>query len=96
MANVYDEGDLARISAAFTVAGTATDPTTVTLKVRDPSGNTDTYTYALGLVTKSSTGNYYKDITLDEVGRWYYRWAGTGTVVSQEEGYLFVKGGAIT
>lgn len=91
MANVYDRGDLVRITGTFTVAGTATDPTTVTLKVKDPSGNVDTYTYALSQVTKSSTGVYYKDISLDEAGYWYYQWTGTGTVESVDEDYLVVR-----
>jgi hypothetical protein len=88
--NNYDEGDLVRLTAAFTVASVATDPTTVTLKVKDPSGNVTTYTYALAEVTKDSTGNYHKDITIDEPGVWYYRWIGTGTVVAADEARLDV------
>lgn len=91
MANVYDKGDLVRITGTFTVASTATDPTTITLKVKDPSGNVDTYTYALSQVTKSSTGVYYKDISLDEAGYWHYQWTGTGTVESVDEDYLVVR-----
>lgn len=91
MANVYDKGDLVRITGTFTVASVATDPTTITLKVKDPSGNVDTYTYALSQVTKSSTGVYYKDISLDEAGYWYYQWTGTGAVESVDEDYLVVR-----
>lgn len=91
MTSVYDKGDLVRITGTFTVASTATDPTTITLKVKDPSGNVDTYTYALSQVTKSSTGVYYKDLSLDEAGYWYYQWIGTGAVESVDEGYFVVK-----
>ena len=90
MANLYDVGDLVRISGPFTVAGVATDPTTVTLKIKDPSGNVATYTYALAEIIKDSVGNYYKDIIIDEAGYWYYRWEGTGTVQAADEKYLFV------
>lgn len=91
MANVYDKGDQVRLTGTFTVGGTATDPTTVTLKVKDPSGNVDTYTYALSQIAKSSTGVYYKDLSLDEAGYWYYQWAGTGAVESVDEDYLVVR-----
>ncbi len=85
MANQYDKGDLIRLSAAFTVSGTPTDPTTVTFKVKTPSGTTTTYTYALAQITKDSTGNYHKDISASEAGFWYCRMEGTGTVESADE-----------
>ena len=92
MANVYDKGDLVRITGTFTnSAGVAADPTTITLNVKDPSGNVGTYTYALAEITKSATGVYYKDISLDETGYWYYQWAGTGAVESVDEDYLVVR-----
>jgi len=91
MANTYDIGDGVRVSIAFTVDDVATDPTTVTLKIKDPTPTTTTYTYALATVTKGSTGNYYKDITIDASGTWYYRWTGTGTVVAATEDYFEVR-----
>lgn len=91
MASTYDKNDLVRLSCAFTVGGTATDPTTVTLKVKDPSGNTDTYTYALAQITKGTTGNYYKDVTVDEVGIWTYQYMGTGACQAVSEGWLEVR-----
>ena len=97
MANTYDKGDLVRITGAFTVAGTATDPTTVTLKILRPAGTSAlTYTYAAAEITKDSVGNYHKDITIDTEGEWYYRWIGTGTVVSESEDYFFVRDAVVT
>jgi hypothetical protein len=87
----YDKGDLVRLSAAFTVEGVATDPTTVTLKIHDPSGNAVTYTYALGQVTRDSVGNYHFDLAVDETGIWPYHWSGTGTVVTAGEAFLYVR-----
>lgn len=81
----YDKGDRIRLSASFTSNSVAADPTAVVLKVKDPSGNIATYTYALAEVTKSATGNYYKDISIDESGEWYYRWEGTGAVEAADE-----------
>lgn len=91
MANKYDKGDLVRVSAAFNILGVATDPTTITLKVKNPAGTVSTYTFALGQVTRSGTGAYYKDVSVDSVGLWFYRWEGTGAVVSAGEGYFDAK-----
>jgi hypothetical protein len=91
MANTYDIGDLVRVTGTFTVSGTATDPTTITLKVLPPGSAVLTYTYALSEVTKSATGVYYKDIPITSSGTWYYRWISTGTVVSAGEEYFHVR-----
>lgn len=89
--NTYDIGDLVRVDGAFAVGGVATDPTTITLKVLPPGGDLLTYTYAAGEITKSGAGVYYKDIPITAAGTWYYRWLGTGAVVSGGEGYFYVR-----
>ena len=91
MATTYDKGDLVCITATFTVSDVNTDPTAISLKVQDPSGNEATYTYALGQVTKTGTGLYRYDLTIDETGYWYYRWEGTGAMVSSAEAHLLVR-----
>ena len=91
MATTYDIGDAVKLAAAFTSSSVAADPTTVTLKVKDPSGNESTYTYALGQVIRESVGNYYKIVSLDEAGTWYYRFVGTGAVETAAEGFLYVR-----
>ena len=83
-------GQQIQLTAAFTSSGSAADPTTITLKILDPSGNTDTYTYAGGTVSKSGTGGYYKNFTPDEAGTWRLYWAGTGTVVAATQGEFFI------
>lgn len=87
-AQAYMEGSTVRVQATFAVAGVNTDPTTVTLKVKDTDGTTTTYTYALGQVTKSATGVYYKDIvpaSVAVVAEWSYRWKGTGAAAGVAE-----------
>lgn len=80
MANAYDIGDVIRVTGTFTDAdGTAIDPDTITCKVKDPSGNIASYTYADSEVTRSDTGVYYVDVTIDEAGDWWYRFESTGT-----------------
>ena len=91
MANIYDINDRIRMSVVFSVAGVSTDPATITLKVQDPSGNEATYTHALAEVTRSDTGDYFKDITIDEAGYWYYRWEGTGAVIAAAEAMLMIR-----
>lgn len=94
----YDVGDGVRFKATITdLDGSAADPTTVTVKIRDPSGNTETLVYGVdGDVKKSGTGIYYVDRTIDEAGVWRHRWAGTGAVVVAEEAGLTVKEQVVT
>ena len=91
MANTYDIGDVVRLTGTFTVSGSATDPTTITLKVKPGGGTLLSYTYAAGEITKSTTGVYYKDIPITAAGVWYYNWTSTGAVATAEEGFFFVR-----
>ena len=91
MADNIHVGDALQLKCTFTVSGTKTDPTTVTLEVRDPSSNTDTYTYAAAEITKDATGVFSKTIAFDEAGWWTYEWAATGTVVAVEGNRIYVR-----
>lgn len=92
-ATVFYQGtnELATLSNAFSVAGTATDPDTVTLVVTDPAGTATTYTYAGATITKSSTGVYTKDIPCTSAGLWTYVWVGTGAASDVAPGSWFVE-----
>lgn len=85
----YDLFRLIRISATFvsTDGLTPADPSTVHFFSRNPLGSVSTYLYgaAGASVTRAGAGAYYKEITLDLVGSWYYRAQGTGGVQSAEE-----------
>lgn len=89
----YDLGDQVRMSVSFTnSAGSAADPTTVTCKITDPSGNIETLVYGTDPdLVKAGTGSYQVDRKVDESGMWYYRFEGTGSVVSAAEGFLVVR-----
>jgi hypothetical protein len=89
----YDKGDQVRVSATFkNIAGTATDPTTVVAKIKDPSGNVSTYTYGTDAeLIKDATGMYHIDVDIDERGLWYYRWEATGAVKTAEESTFTVR-----
>lgn len=83
--NVYDIGDVARLTAKFTVANVDTDPTSVVLRVRKPSGTTETVS-----TTLDNVGDYHADVELDEAGRWFYRWIGTGAAEAAGEKVFWV------
>jgi hypothetical protein len=79
MAAVFFEGasELATLTNTFTVAGTPTDPSTVSLIITDPTGVATTYTYGAAQITKTGTGVYTKDIPCTIAGTWSYEWVGT-------------------
>lgn len=81
MANVYDYGDLVRVTGTFTDANSvAQDPSAVIVQYKTPAGSTYAYTYGVGTqVVRSATGIYYYDVNANAVGWWAYRWYSTGT-----------------
>ena len=87
-ATVYFESasEVATLTNTFSVGGTATDPTTITLIITDPESTTTTYTFADLEITKTATGVYTKDITCSIAGEWTFEWVGTGDVVDTEVG----------
>jgi len=93
MANTYDYGDLVRVTGTFTnAAGTATDPTAVLCKYRNPSGTITTLTYGTdAALVKSATGIYYTDINANESGVWRYRIYSTGTGQGAAETFFEVS-----
>jgi hypothetical protein len=87
--NNYYNGTEIRLSAAFTNNGVAVDPTTVTFKVKDPTGKITPYTAPS--VVKDSVGNYHLDFAVGISGIWYYRAEGTGAATVAGEAQLSVK-----
>jgi uncharacterized protein YfaS (alpha-2-macroglobulin family) len=84
--NLYKVGQKVRCSVVFTVDDVDTDPTTVTFKVKDPSGTTTTQVYLTDdEVVKTAVGVYYADVDTDEKGEWNFRWEGTGACAAVEE-----------
>ena len=89
--NTYDKGDMVRLYAYFTVSGSYADPTDVTLKVKQPNSTITTYLYSLAEVSKDSVGNYHKDVSMTQTGQLWYRYEGSGAVISAEESYLIIS-----
>src|SRR5262245_35962523 len=78
--------ELATVRNVFKVNGVATDPTTVTLTITDPTQTAISYTFAAAEITKNSTGDYQKDIACAIAGTWTYEWIGTGTASDDTAG----------
>lgn len=78
MAAVFFEGasELATLTNTFSVGGTPTDPSTVSLVVTDPTQTSTTYEYPAD-IQKTSDGVYTKDIPCTIAGTWTYKWIGT-------------------
>lgn len=92
--NQYDVGMLVSIVGTFKDKSLQLqDPTTVTLKVKDPTASAYTpYTFALGQVIKDSQGLYRKDFdTSTKPGKWLYRWESTGLYQAAADNAFLVK-----
>lgn len=91
--NVYNPNALIRITALFTTAdGIPADPSTVTLMIKDPTGEITIKVYNTDLeVLKLGTGNYQYDHLADIPGRWYYSWLGTGDVQISAHKSFFIR-----
>lgn len=95
--NVYDIGDLVRITGDLaTAAGVAIDPTALVCKVLSPAGTTTTYTYGTtAFPIRDGTGEYHVDVTPTEEGDWYYSFTSTGTGQAMDDGSFRVRAKAI-
>ncbi|MCC6192061.1 MAG: hypothetical protein IT318_23780 [Anaerolineales bacterium] len=96
--NSYIVGQTFRLYGDFySLAGVATDPTTVTLTVEDAAGVEMAYTLAGGGVTKESDGVYYREMTAAApLGVWNYQWLSTGTVKALDEASFRVIASRLT
>lgn len=89
----YDIGDEVRCSVEFMDStGTFADPSTVTFKLKNPSGTVTTYVYGTDAqLEKSAVGRYYVDVTINATGIWSYRFEGTGLVNVASESKFTIK-----
>jgi uncharacterized protein YfaS (alpha-2-macroglobulin family) len=84
---VYTTGNDVLLSAHASQFGVDVDPTTVTCTVTDPAETVTTPT-----VTHDSTGHYHATVpSVAVVGRWSYRFVGTGSNAAAAEKFFYVK-----
>lgn len=82
MENTYTNGVTLRLSVTFTNfdSGLVVDPGTVLVKILKPNGSVVSET-----PQNPSVGNWFHDITIDQVGSWSYQFVGTGVNASFAE-----------
>lgn len=77
----YDVGDAVVLAALWTdVNGYAAAPTDVVLSLRKPGGTL--VTVPLADLDNPVLGTYQYEYTVDEAGRWHYRWQATGNEIT--------------
>lgn len=70
------------------------DPTTVTVKVTDPTPTTTDYTLGAAQVIKDSVGNYHYNLATtgaSVLGYWVYTWITTGTPAHAEKNTFILE-----
>jgi DNA-binding beta-propeller fold protein YncE len=90
MATNYTEGSQVTVTGTYSIGGTATDPTTVTISYRNPNGVVVNVGGTAVAVTNPSTGVYKLDIAANIPGKWHYQFLGAGTVVALAENFFIV------
>lgn len=93
MTNTYEIGNLIKVTGTFTDSdGTVQDPTALTVYYKDPSDNITELVYLTDSdVIQASTGVYTVNISVDEEGKWYYRFKGTGSAQAAGESFFRVS-----
>jgi len=86
---VYDVGDIARLSLTVATTAGVAAAATVRLLVKDPSGNVTVISSTA--LTNPATGTYRYDVDVDEAGWWRYQWDTTGAIVGSEQGGFSVR-----
>jgi len=86
----YDQGDIWTPQATFTVGGTPTDPTNVTVKIKDPAGTITTVGPVSGStggsgITRVGPGVFKYSVPLTAQGYWFSRFEGTGAAAATED-----------
>jgi hypothetical protein len=92
--NVYDVGDRVRLSGSFSINGVKTNPTLAQCRVMGPDG--EPITYIAPDVVNDDVGDFHVDVSVNQGGRWYYKWIGTGAVESVAEKYFQVRTPALS
>ena len=86
MSGTYDIGGSSRLTGTFVdLNGNLADPSSVTVRIRQPDGSTVTFSG-----TRISVGLWKYDLALAQVGIYYYRFEGAGAIVAAGDGYLTV------
>ncbi len=91
--DTYTPGQVARLTLAVAdLAGAASDPGAVQLKIKAPDATLVVYTYGVDSeLVRDSLGKFHADIPLPAAGQWAYRWELTTPNAGAAEGTLHVR-----
>lgn len=90
--NVYDIGDVVRISATLTQDDVAVDPGGLSVVIRRPDGVKIRKVYGTDVeVERTAAGAYRIDFTPTLAGPHWYRWTSTGTAAAAGEDRFVVN-----
>lgn len=103
MAEFDDEltvGTRVRLDATFTPAGstTPTDPPITKFRWRTPAGVVAEYVYGVDAeLVRDSAGKFHAFLLLDEPGRWWLQWRGSGNAgpAATDETAILVRSVAV-
>lgn len=89
----YALGATARLRGIFKDEdGVPADPTGITVRVLPPNGVIASYQFSVNpVVVREGPGVYTVDVSLNQEGRWRYRWEGSGDNATAAEGTLDVE-----
>ncbi len=105
MATTYDVGDVVRTNAKFTTSTGSTsgkDPASVYFHLENPAGSVSTDslappgTTASTVIKRTTTGEFYADITATGKGIYEWRWFSTGLITTAEEDWFSVRARRVT
>jgi hypothetical protein len=83
----YKVGQVITLKATFKRKGLLVDPTSVTMNVLQPGGQSHTYTYGeTGEIIRVSEGCYEFDLAFTLRGKWEWGWRSYGTGAGAESG----------
>lgn len=89
--SVFVVGQTARIvNDIADAAGLAVDPGVLRLRIKDPTGVTNTLTVGAG-ITKNAVGSYHADVVVSAPGTWFWRWEGDAPNAGAAQGSLVVQ-----
>lgn len=80
-------GDTPRLTVTFKDAwGTLNDPNTVSFKIKEPDGATQSYSYLTDSeLVRSAQGVYYVDWPVTKTGAHYVEFTSTGVLIAARE-----------
>ena len=107
MGSTFDVGDVIRTTAKFSTSTASTDytdPSSVTFQYDTPTSAAPSTDVVIppttigdnSIIHRSSTGEFYADITATGQGLYEYRWTSTGTLATSQEGWFSVRSRRVT